>query len=137
MSTPYQPKKSGWRYAAAAAVLALPLIIGLNTALAEEVYERDMVIIVDETPGADVTRASQLGGLSVGQEVLLHGNIMEHRGGNNYLFEDTRGTATVIINKADFHKLHARAKDRMEIHGKIVQAGPGTAVEAMKITRLS
>ena len=137
MSTLYQPKKNGWRYATAAMVLALPLIIGVNTALAEEVYERDVVIIVDETPGTDVTSASQLSDLSVGREVLLHGNIMEHRGGNNYLFEDTSGTATVIINKADFQKLHARAKDRMEIHGKIVQEGPGTAVEVMKITKMS
>lgn len=110
MSTLHQPKNNVWRYAAAAVALALPLIIGVNAALAEEVYERDVVIIVDETPGADVTRANQLSSLDVGREVLLHGNIMEHRGGNNYLFEDTSGTATVIINKADFQKVACQSQ---------------------------
>ena len=62
---------------------------------------------------------------------------MEHRGGNNYLFEDMSGTGTVIISKADMQKLHVRAKNQFELTGKIVQDGPSLAVKATKAVKLS
>lgn len=138
MSTLKKTKSSlGYKLAALGATLTLTL--APTAVMAQEEYTpgpETTIIIVDEVAGQNVTTASQINGMEMGQDVLLRGNIMEHRGGDNYLFEDMSGTATVIISKADMQKLQVRAKNQFELTGKVVQDGSGMAVKVTKMVKL-
>ena len=135
MRTLLKPRKSGFRSGLVVLGAVLSLTLAPRALLAQENSSpgpETTVIIV----GQNVTTASQVNGLEEGQDVLLQGNIMEHRGGDTYLFEDMSGTAVVIISKADIQKLQARPKNKVELSGKTVREGSAMVVKVVRATKM-
>ena len=140
MRTLLKPRKSGFRSGLVALGSVLSLTLAPSSLLAQENSypgPETTVIIVDNTAGQNITTASQINGLEEGQDVLLQGNIMEHRGEDTYLFEDMSGTAAVIISKADMQKLQARPKNKVELSGKTVREGSDMMVKVVRAVKMN
>ena len=127
-------------------VMLLAIALGAGTATAREHggggrvghldswdHDHDPASDIYTGPGLRTTGANQVGSMAPGVGMLLKGNIVEQLGTDKFLFQDSTGTATVMISQGDWNSLRPGPSDLVEIHGKITRIESGIAVEAERI----
>lgn len=80
--------------------------------------------------------AGQVHSLSAGKEVTLKGYVTKEISGDKYLFEDSTGTATVVISKAEWKAVKPTPKEMVEIKGKVEKVGSETVVKAKHFAKV-
>ena len=126
-------------------VMLLAITLGADTASAREHgggrvghldgwdHDHDPASDIYTSPGLKVTGANQVGSMAPGVGMLLKGHIVKELGTDKFLFQDSTGTATVMISQSDWNSLRPGPSDLVEIHGKITRIESGIAVEVERI----
>lgn len=80
--------------------------------------------------------AGKVQSLSAGKEITLKGHVTKEISGDKYLFEDSTGTTTVIISKAEWKAVHPTPTEMVEISGKVEKVGSETMVKAKHFSKV-
>ena len=96
-------------------------------------HDHDPASDIYTSPGLKITGANQVSSMAPGVGMLLKGHIVKQLGTDKFLFQDSTGTATVMISQSDWNSLRPGPSDLVEIHGKITRIESGIAVEAENI----
>ena len=96
-------------------------------------HDHDPASDIYTGPGLKTTGANQVRSMAPGVGMLLKGHIVKQLGTDKFLFQDSTGTATVMISQSDWNSLQPGPSDLVEIHGKITRIESGIAVEAENI----
>ncbi|CAK7062549.1 YgiW/YdeI family stress tolerance OB fold protein [Saezia sanguinis] len=67
----------------------------------------------------NVTTVEQAKNLRDDARVVMRGNIVQHLGGDNYLFKDATGTITVDIDAHKWDGQTVKPEDQVEIRGEV------------------
>ncbi|MDR2461479.1 MAG: YgiW/YdeI family stress tolerance OB fold protein [Deltaproteobacteria bacterium] len=70
-------------------------------------------------PGLDVSTVEQALRMSDDSAVILRGNIIQHLGKDNYLFQDGTGSITVDIDDDKWRGVTVKPENLVEIQGEV------------------
>lgn len=86
-------------------------------------------------PGPEVTTVKEASSMRDDARVMLRGNIIQHLGGDDYLFKDATGTITVDIDDKRWRGQEVTPKDTVEIYGEVDRDFTKVEIDVKSITK--
>ena len=87
-------------------------------------------------PGRTPITAKEAATLRDDTPVVLRGNIVQHLGGDKYLFKDVSGTIRLDIDNDEWHGQTITPGDTVEIHGEVDKDWNSVEIEVNRISKV-
>lgn len=100
-------------------VIASLLIFTVSTAFAKTGFSETKKDGGFSGPGLEVITVEQAKTMRDDSRVVLQGMIVQHMGGEKYLFKDETGSVVVEIDDEDWGGLNITPDDVVELYGKV------------------
>ncbi|MDR3155346.1 MAG: YgiW/YdeI family stress tolerance OB fold protein [Deltaproteobacteria bacterium] len=85
-------------------------------------------------PGADRNTVQQVSSMHDDSRVVLRGNIIEHLGDDDYLFQDDTGKIRVDIDNEKWAGQNVTPQDSVELRGELDRDDGGMKIEVHRVT---
>lgn len=86
-------------------------------------------------PGPEISTVAQAKEMRDDARVLLRGNIIQHLGGEDYLFQDSTGTITVEIDDRRWMGQSVAPADTVEIYGEVDRDWRKVEIDVKRIVK--
>ena len=87
-------------------------------------------------PGRTPASAREAATMRDDAPVTLRGNIVQHLGGDKYLFQDESGTIRLDIDHDEWRGLTVTPEDLVEVRGEVDKDWNSVEIEVDRITKL-
>ncbi|MDL2269104.1 NirD/YgiW/YdeI family stress tolerance protein [Desulfosarcina sp. OttesenSCG-928-G17] len=88
-------------------------------------------------PGPGVANVDHAKSMGDDEPVVLEGNIVQHLGGERYLFQDASGTVTVDIDDDKWRGFQVGPEDRVRISGEVDKDWNKVEIDVDSITKVT